>query len=97
MKEKLPITYFDSNEIVWEAPPRSRKEIAQEREDRWARIYKTLRDHPNEWAVIAVKPGPSANVEPFKFKFGPEFDVTTRRMGSETRIYARYIGAMGDA
>lgn len=73
-------------------------ELSPERD--WATIAGRLRSRPGEWAVVVLcKTGNNAAVTARHIRLGKyrdlpvgEYEATSRTVGSEYRVYARYVG-----
>jgi hypothetical protein len=87
------------NKMEWKTPP---KAVRYKRSNRdWAEIADSLKNNPNEWALIAkdVNPSTVTHIRYGRLKaFGPEgqFEASGHGRNGEgytKELYARYVGA----
>jgi len=92
-----PVRYLDPNELIWEAPPKSKNDKAREARERWSQIAATLKGNPYEWAIITVREQRGAvDKTAATARLGADYEVTSRSVGVETRLYARYAPKGGN-
>lgn len=94
---RIPVRHLDEHELIWEAPAKSKQDKDRESRERWLRITAALKEKPFEWAVIAIKEqrGQLNKAEAIA-RLGTEYEVTSRSVGAETRLYARYTPKGGN-
>ena len=85
------VEYLDENQLVWDEPPMSKREIANLARERWLRVVAALKERPGEWAIVARKPTRQhLNTGSVVERLGPDFQVASRVVDGEGRLYARY-------
>lgn len=91
------------SDFVWEDPPSAARGGVRGRVSKWQTEADELRNRSKEWALLSIKQTRGAatsmandidNGILHAFKPAGSFEATTRTVGSEYRVYARYVGEM---